>query len=321
MLISLILACKSPTPTPPVDTDTDVTDTAPPVPTADTAPEIPVVDCRITPAAPFNYEQLQTPRAFHGIAFDHEGRMVGHDGSNLLVSMAPDDTSIMVPNVGYTEQVEFLESGDLITATNNGIRRYTPGAGSVTLANGINAYGVTIGSDGMIYTANTNVIHRIDPDTGDVEVWHQFQIGSPKVLDFSVDHRTMYVGTLGNQGRVYTIAVSEDFEAEGAPELFNNTPGGSWHDGLRVDACGRVYVAVYDNSALYMFEPDGTRTLLVNYPTPQYGHGIQWGSGVGEWDDHTIYVPQPYDNNRVAKLELGVPYRNYNGGVYEVITD
>ncbi|MCB9674031.1 MAG: SMP-30/gluconolactonase/LRE family protein [Alphaproteobacteria bacterium] len=317
MLVLALLACKSPATDP--DTDTDATDTAPPTPTADTAPEIPVIDCTVLPGPPFDAAQLAAPRAYHGVAFDQQGRLVGSDGSNFVAATSPDDTTLLIPNAGYSEQIEFLPTGELITSTNGQIRKYTEGGGMQVLANQIDAYGVTIGPDGKIYTANNDRIHRIDPVTGDVEVWLDFPPNiSPKVLDFSVDHQTMYVGTLSDSGNVYAVSLDASFDPVGTPTFFASTPG-NWHDGLRVDACGRVYVAEYNTTALYMITPDGTSQTLLDYPFDLYGHGLNWGSGVGEWDDHTIYVPQPYDGNRVGKLHVGVPYRTWNGGVYEVI--
>ena len=41
-----------------------------------------------------------------------------------------------------------------------------------------------------------------------------------------------------------------------------STPG-SWHDGMDVDACGNVYIIVYNNSNLYRMEGDGVPPTLI----------------------------------------------------------
>ena len=42
-------------------------------------------------------------------------------------------------------------------------------------------------------------------------------------------------------------------------------------------------------------------------------------TGVGEWDDHTLYIALPSNQNRVGTFDVGVPYRSWNGGAFEVI--
>ncbi len=98
---------------------------------------------------------------------------------------------------------------------------------------------------------------------------------------------------------------------------------GSYHDGLGVDVCGNVYVNDFWSLSFFRVSPLGVVKLLKTWasPDPGYGHGQEWGSGLGEWRDDAIYVPQPYDGNTVAELVVGIPSRRYNGGVYEVINE
>jgi hypothetical protein len=330
---ALLAACSSgpPTetgsPTDPPTEDTDVVETGDTgiVHTGDTGDtddtdEPPVViDCSALPQGPFQIQQLQSPRAYHGLTFDDAGNLFSHSSGSIFQSTSGTDTNIVIPNAGFAEQIEMLETGELIVASNN-LVKYVQGQGSVVLASGLNAYGVTIGPDGMVYTANNQDVHRIDPATGDVEVYLDFPNNiSPKVLDFNVDLSRMYVGTLATNGAVYEVELDANFDPVGVPTLLGNT-GGSWHDGLRVDACNRIYIPEYYTSSLYIMDATtGQSQVLIDYAFDAYGHGIAWGSGIGPWDDHTIFVPQPYDGDRVAAIPLGVPYRTYNDGNFVTV--
>ena len=125
----------------------------------------------------------------------------------------------------------------------------------------------------------------------------------------------MYMGT--NSGTtVYYVDLNEDLEVISEPEPFRSGVGDGWMDGLAVDICGNVYVAEYYSGGMYRISPDATEmtTLFrVGASGSMYGHGIQWGSGVGGWDDHTMFIPQPYNGDSVAELYLGVPYRTWEG--------
>ncbi|MCB9674030.1 MAG: hypothetical protein H6737_02880 [Alphaproteobacteria bacterium] len=310
MLALALLACKSPPTEPMPETD-------PPTPTdTDTGPELPVVDCTSVAVPPFDVGILEAPRAYHGIAFDSLGHLVGSDGFDIVSATSPSDAAVWIPNAGYTQQLEFLPTGELVTSTSGEIRKYTPDQEMQVLATQIDAHGVTIGPDGNIYTANGEEIHRIDPVTGDVEV---YLMNTPaNVLDFSVDHQTLFYGTRGDHGNIYAVALDEGLEPIANPVLFSSTPG-TLHHTLRVDACGRLYVSEYDTAVLYVIGLDGAPQALLEYSREFYPHGLSWGSGVGEWDDHTLYIALPSNQNRVGTFDVGVPYRSWNGGAFEVI--
>ena len=56
--------------------------------------------------------------------------------------------------------------------------------------------------------------------------------------------------------------------------------------------------------------PDGTVTTYYTWTNPSlYGHGLKWGSGIGGWDDMSIYFAQPYDGTSVQRMEVGVHFR------------
>lgn len=336
MAMVLVVACKGgdtdvPTATPPppptdTDVDTDVVTTADTAPPVDTDPQVPVVDCSVPPSGPFSGRQLVTPRAYHGLAFDRLGNLVGSDGNNLLISTDTNTTQIFVPNAGSAQQMAYLPNGDLAVAFNSGtIETIAPNGVRTTLASGISAYGLEIGPDGYIYTANQSQVHRIDP-TGVIAptvVIPTSAVPTPKVITFDRTGSQMFVGTNFSDGRVWRFDMGSDGDPI-LPGTLIGTTGGSWHDGLGMDACGRLYVAEYNTRSLYMLEPgSGSTQLLDYYDTPlggsAYGHGLVWGSGVGAWSDHDLYVPLPYNGNRVAEIDLGVPHKDFNGGNYTTI--
>jgi len=64
-----------------------------------------------------------------------------------------------------------------------------------------------------------------------------------------------------------------------------------------------------DSGALYRLRPDGQTETFVTLGFPAYGHGVEWGNGIGGWSETSLFLPQPYDSNTVLELELGVPGR------------
>lgn len=328
-MLLLLLACESPTPTPtPTPEPSDPpTDTAPPLPTADTAPDVPIVDCTQGPVLGEGVV-LDTPRAYHGIAFDADGAMYGSNNTNVLRSTDPQTTSLFVPNLGTLQQMEFLPTGELVVARdqNGTIDRIAPDGARTTLASGIGAYGLTIGPDGFVYTANQSRIHRIDPVVGGAEVFVPTSaIARPKVLTFTREGDALWVGTISSSGNVWRV----DLDQAGQPILppvYVGQTGGSWHDGITLDACGNVYVNEYNTSSLYLlrhgsdsFEPfirfNQWGTLFENV----YGHGLTWGPDLHPWASTRAYMPLPYNGNRVGEIDFGVPGRDFNHGVYEVL--
>ena len=308
------------------DVDTDIVTTADTAPPVDTDPGIPEIDCTVLPAGPFMGRQLGSPRAYHGLAFDQLGNLVGSDGNNLLISTDSNATQIFVPNAGSAQQMAYLQNGDLAVAFDSGqIQTIAPNGVRTTLASGISAYGLEIGPDGYIYTANQSQVHRIDPTgvQGPAVVVPTSAVSTPKVITFDRVGTQMFVGTNFSNGQVWRFDIGTDGDPILPGTMIGNTAG-TWHDGLGMDACGRLYIAEYTNRSLYMLVPGVGSSQLINYyDTPiggsAYGHGLVWGSGIGPWGDHNLYVPLPYNGNRIAEIELGVPHKDFNGGEYTIL--
>ena len=294
--------------------DTDDTDD-----TDDTGKKPEPVDCSKLPEAPISIEPVPGARGYHGLAFDDDGHIIGSDNASLIKSTRAGDWDVLTPSISDTEQIERLDSGDLAVLSGTTVKRVTMEGASSMLSSEVGySYGITVGPDGMLYVANYTTILRIDPDTGEqTNLLGNVGSTSPKVVNFSPDHSTMYYGSLSG-GKVYAVPLDENLNPTGLPEVFASSVGewnDGWHDGLGVDVCGNLYVAEYWTSALYKITPDGTVSMYHRFSDVAYGHGLTWGSGIGGFLEDALYVPQPYNNNSVQELVIGVPMRGWDGEV------
>src|SRR5678815_2406550 len=152
----------------------------------------------------------------------------------------------------------------------------------------------------MIYSGTENRIVKLDPETGDFEDFAELPMGEgAHMFDFSPDFSRMYVGILSSTAKLFAIDLDESLEPIGDPYVFADDVGLGYHDGLGVDVCGNIYVNDFWTASFYRVSPLGEVELLQAwpYPDPGYGHGQEWGSGLGPWRTDAIYVPQPYDSN------------------------
>ncbi len=272
-------------------------------------------DCSTALAAPVSQRVIEGPRGYHGLAFDNDGLVVGSDGLSLVKSTYEGEVSVFVPNAGYREQMVYLPNGDLIafSGESGDLERFTPEGGRETLAAGLGGYGVVVGPDGMLYTAGWGRISQVDPVTGAVQ---QFGVwvapDEPHSLAFSRDGRALYIGTISNgwegQSPLYVLDVDEQMQPTGVPRLLGNV-GEGWLDGVAVDVCGVMYLPDYVSSKLYRVQPDGFAEVYYDWSEDQsqYGHAVVWGNGIGGWRQDALYLPMPYDGNKVQEIVVGVP--------------
>ena len=281
--------------------------------------------CASPPPEALSDTTLGDARAYHGIAFDAtDGTLIGFDGSALLKSEHSGSRSVFVPGVSGVEQIDMLPDGDFVYAdnTNGALVRVSPSGDTSNIATGLGyIYGVTVGPDGMVYVTYTT-IRRVDPDTGEVTVLYDpgfsSSIGTAHAVNFNLDSTRMYIATIG-YGTVYQMDLDANLDPTSDPYEFA-TGLGSWMDGVELDECGNVYIADYSDSMLWRLSPDGsTRTAMVTRSSTSYGHGVKWGNGVGDWDDKTLYQPEPYAGYLVREVEIGFAsgdtVRSFNGVV------
>jgi sugar lactone lactonase YvrE len=270
---------------------------------------------------------MPQPRAYHGIVFDADNNLVGNDTTHIHSASDPENAEVWLPGVGTYEQIGLLADGDIvaISGTNGTVERIASDGSRIVLYAGLDAYGLVVGPDNMVYIADpwiSNTIIRIDPDTG----WAEEYISGfdpnvyGKVMTFNRDYSRMYIGTRSDTGAVLFVDLDQDLEPVGGLQLFA-VDAGTWHDGIGMDACGNLYVNDYSRTRLNRISQKGKVSVYHDFPSFDYGHGHTWGTGVGSWDDHTLYVPQPYIGYRVAALTIGVPAMDWNDGIYITINE
>jgi hypothetical protein len=175
---------------------------------------------------------------------------------------------------------------------------------------------VIVAPHDRIYAAGWDGAWMIDPDTGETT---QFLVdgtpdfdrrSGPRTLAFSRDFKTLYVGTIDSDGRIYTLDLDDDLVPTGELKLFATGVGHGWHDGLGVDLCGNVYAADYASSTLYRVSPDGSQVeVLADWSDNKraFGHGLIFGDGQGGWRADALYLPVPEDGKVIRELVIGIP--------------
>lgn len=292
----------------------DTADTADSGDTGDTGPM--VYDCAALPQlGDIEDNELSGPRAYHDVIFDTAGNLLGNDGSSLLKSTYAGAVTPFVPGIGTIQGMAHLPDGDIVAADDARAQLIRIGAdGAVsTVATGLpGAYGVTVGPDGMVYVGNVtregrSALVRVDPASGAATTWLEMRAGeSPRMVVFSVDNTVGYIATVGRT-RVYAVDLDADLNIVGDARVYADNVGAGWQDGIGLDACGNLYVPDYASSSMYRITPEGTVEDLMRHRAGIYGHGLEWGSGIGGWRTDAIYLPQPYDGLTVRELVIGVP--------------
>ncbi len=274
-----------------------------------------VIDCATVPNAPLSETLLVGPRGYHGLALDEFGYIVGSDGSSLIRSDYAGNWGVFTPGVGSCEQMTYMPDGDLaiVNTNTNVLMRVDPTGLATYMAPANAAYGLIVGPDEMLYTAGGTQIRRVDPFTGATEVVTSIPNGTAHTVAFDRDGARMFIGTIGG-GNLFVVDLDENLDPLGPPQVFASF--GGWHDGVGVDACGYVFVVDYSTSAMYRIAPDGAVEQFVNWGGNNYGHGLVWGSGIGGWLEDALYMPLPYNGNRVKEVVIGTPPATWGGTVH-----
>ena len=284
----------------PQDSSTDSpVDSEPPV---DSDP-LTAFDCATVPDEVGEAVMLEGPRGYNDVAFDGDGAMLGNDSTQMWKATSREEAGVWVPGTGMLYGLDWLPSGDLIGAREEGgLLRITPEGGSEVIAPDLRAYGVAVGQDGMVYTGSGQGVFRVDPDSG--------EINRLVARDFSV----LYFGTQKESGEIYRLEISPDGVPVGEPEVVVDGTGG-WHDSLSVDACGNIWITSWFGWKLGRVNADKSVTTLREWPFDDYGHGISWGASRSTWDELSIYMPHPYIGSVMSETYVGVPRRRFEGEV------
>jgi len=320
----LLLACQGSDPEP-VDGTSDDTELGPTgetgVSTTDTSPTdasavtgatgttgttadtgtAPTWDCAALPPAPA-VTRLLGPPPSEDFAFDALGHLASFDGTLLVLSTYPPGAVTPIASSlgsgGGPASLRYLPGSghfvfhDVDTST---LYEVDPAVGSVVpVFSGFGYAGaIEVRSDELLYVVDLLGLHLIDPTTG----WHALTMqqatwGSPNGASLSVDGATLYVSA--REG-VWAVPLNVDGHPSGIPTLWAAAPSDAWEMlGMGVDACDHVYVVgstVSGVSTLWRYAAGGGATPEVLLERPgAWLTNLQWGSGVGGWDEQVLYV-------------------------------
>ena len=89
------------------------------------------------------------------------------------------------------------------------------------------------------------------------------------------------------------------------PSELDPPTGGGGLDGVQVDECGNVYVTEYVLGYVYRVSPDGEIELAAKLPATWIPN-LEFGRGIGGWDDKTLYVMTIGFGDEIITLDAGV---------------
>ncbi|KIG14469.1 hypothetical protein DB30_06812 [Enhygromyxa salina] len=300
-------------------------------------------DCADLPAP--RVRQLDGPIGAADIAFDPLGNLIGSNTQDLFrATSATGQPALWVPGIPSRAAVRQLSDGRLAVVQEMFFRVLvlTPDGSSALLAGNLEyPFGLVEDRDGNIFIGDEIRVMRVDAASGEAEVWLETPDFSSRWLSFDRDYDGLFIG--GRSPTIYRVPISATGEA-GTPvewgtlplddnppldpsdtgtdtgtDTGGEDPGGSETggedpgvltlvDGLGVDACGNVYAAEFHSRGLYKIPAGGgLGELFVDWNEIEYGHGLQWGSGIGEWSETSLFLPQPYNEYNVIEVEIGVP--------------
>lgn len=318
--------------TPPVGTSSsEGTTTPPPMDTGNTestgspvqfdvagAPDLPVldtttgviepIDCEGIPSGPLPYTIKNNIRATEDLAFDDQGNLVGADGGALFRTQYDGNPQLWVPNSQVAAGLRATSEGMFVYNGADNLSRINEVDAPEVILGGLSyPNGMDVDLDGHVYVAEQSGsrVRRINSETGEFTVLAE-GLQAPNGVSFSPDYRTLYVGSFGG-GTITAISLSEEMETESV-DLFYSGVGGGALDGMAVDACGNVYVCEYIAAVVWRITPDGESAEQLIQLGAETGWipNLQWGSGFGGWDDHTLYVLD-FSADRVFEVPVGVP--------------
>lgn len=294
--------------------DDDVTDEdeVPPPDDDDTPP----VDCEDLRPAPLAYSGLDGLFASEDFAFDTDGHLISHSGSQLFRQEYPPGAVTPFATTdgssGGPASMRMLATGDLVYANvdTSTLYRVAPNGGTEALYSALAyAMGIDIHVSGAVFQSDLLGLLRLDPYGDDVDV-----LIEPGVLNyangmsFSADYSQLFFGT---RDGVFAVDVDAAGTPTGDPFAWGATDGGELL-GMGVDACDNVY-AIHQGRSLLRYPPAGGEPEVVLDAGPNaFMTNLQWGSGVGGWDALSIYITdRSFSTPGYYEVPVGVPSKRY----------
>jgi streptogramin lyase len=222
---------------------------------------------------------------------------------------------LFVPGMGGRGGMTFLPNGDLamVTGSEEAVRIIHPnGSSEPPWTFFTMPYGVIADESGMLYIADRSYLYRVDPADGQYDILlSSDDIPNLRTITFDADYGSLFIASGYAPDMIYRAYL--DGQGNIDPPMEWGTIGVSWLDepyidGLQLDACGNLYAAEFFTNNMYKIGPDGGQAeVFVDWDETDYGHALEWGSGIGGFSSTALYLPRPYANNTVVEVELGVP--------------
>lgn len=275
----------------------------------DAPPDAGPTDCAHLPATPRPVTVLSGFVPSEDLAFDGDGHVIESDTINIYKTTKALARTTFVPGLDFRAGMRMTPTGKLMVNqdTTGNLIRIDPDGTRHTILSGLNyPNGMEVGNDGHIYITaqGSNLVLRVDPESGEATTMTSL-VNQPNGLTFSPDYHTLYIGAFSGEGTIYAV----DIDA-GVPSNFRawkTGVGTGLLDGMGVDACGNVYVADYGQSKILRIASDasGEPIVIVDRSAEfSYMPNYQWGSGIGGWDSHRLYIVGVGEG--IFEVDLGV---------------
>ncbi len=320
LLLPLALAC-------PPDPDPD--------PTPDPTPEPERCDPDDHEALPVQFERIDGVVSAEDFALAPDGGLFSIDESGNFIRNPPGGGSPQVISPNLTDEsagITWMPDGKVVVAdvARGALLLVDPETGgSSPILSGLSyPNGVEVHRDGWVAVAEQDAgqVRRVDPETGDFVILAT-GLYAPNGVTFSPDWETLYVGSFGG-GTVHAVPLDEDGAAGPAVEYASTGDGwegddddwdeDDWEDwedgigaggldGIAVDACGYVYVTVFENGGdgniLRVTEQGADFEVVANLPVG-WVPNMEFGHGEGGYDARTLYV-NTRDRDSIFALSIG----------------
>ncbi len=271
-------------------------------------------DCEALPGPPFAARSIQA-YSYEDMDFDLEGHLIGNNGQHIYRSSYDGTAEIWVPNLQFEAGMRMLPNGDLVICldTRGSLVIVHPDGSYETLIGDLTyPNGLEIHRNGMIYVTESHGdrIRRVDPETGESLVLSTGEIEAPEGLTFSPDFSKLYISSYSNDRRIYVLPMTEEGEAAGPLQVFAENVGTGYLVGMATDICGNVYVIDYTRSQVLRYSAGGELEGVVvqggDLGGFAYLPNMKWGSGLGGWSDHKLYIVDAGNTRNTFEVDIGV---------------
>ena len=319
-LIGLLISCGTtvgPPNTVPVSTTTSQTTSTTTSTTSSTTTPAPDYDCDDLPTGLLPFTQIENVRPVEDFAFDDQGHLISHDMASALVTydypwVNPQPFAATPGSGGGPASLRLLQNGDVVYANvdTSTLYRVTL-AGQTTVLYGAFAYptGIDIHDSGRVLIADLTGIFVIDADAQTAEVTvPSGAFLSPNGITYNADYSQVIIG---DREGIWTYPVDADSRPTAAATLLAVPPDNAETLGMGVDICDNLYVLL--RNKLLRYGPDGGEPEeLLSTSAGAWLTNLQWGSGVGGWDDQTVYIiDRGSDGASYYAVDVGVPSKPY----------